>query len=83
MYDQRFYNEPFPEMNVSLAEMNVSYNLEDGAFMYDTVWAAVLALDRTAEMGYSLTDFNYLNESFSRVIYNEALKVEFFGLTVS
>ena len=51
--------------------------------MYDTVWAAVLALNRTAEMGYSLSDFNYLNENLSEIIYNEALKVEFFGLTVS
>ena len=51
--------------------------------MFDTVWTAALALDRTAAMGYSLTDFNYLNENLSEIIYNEALKVEFFGLTVS
>ena len=75
MYDERF-DELF-------TGTNVSYNLEDGAFMYDTVWAAVLALNRIAEMGYSLTDFDYSNENLSKVIYNEALEVEFFGLTVS
>ena len=51
--------------------------------MFDTVWAAVLALNRTAALGYSLTEFNYLNENLSDIIYNETLKVEFFGLTVS
>lgn len=51
--------------------------------MFDTVWAAVLALNNTAAKGYSLTDFNYLNKNLSRIIYNETLKVKFFGLTVS
>ena len=51
--------------------------------MFDTVWAAVLALNRTAAIGYSLTDFHYSNENLSDIIYNEALNVTFFGLTVS
>ena len=53
--------------------------------MFDTVWAAALALHRTAEKlsnGQSLLDFNYENANLSEMIYNEALKVEFFGLTV-
>ena len=51
--------------------------------MFDTVWAAVLALNETAKRGYSLADFNYTNENISSVIYDEILKVGFFGLTVS
>ena len=51
--------------------------------MFDTVWAAALALNETAKQGYSLTDFDYTNENISNVIYNEILQVEFFGLTVS
>lgn len=75
MYRQRFKD--------LFSEQIVSYNLEDGAFMFDTVWAAVLALNRTAAMGHLLTNFNYENKNISKIIYNEALKVEFFGLTVS
>jgi len=51
--------------------------------MFDTVWAAALALNEIAKQGYSLADFHYMNENLSDVIYNETLKVNFFGLTVS
>ena len=65
---------------------SVPYNLEDGAYMFDTVWAAALALHNTAEKlpsGQSLLDFNYSNTKISEMIYKEALNVSFFGLTVS
>ena len=65
---------------------SVPYNLEDGAYMFDTVWAAALALHRTAvklPSGQSLLDFNYSNTKISEMIYKEALNVSFFGLTVS
>ena len=54
--------------------------------MFDTVWAAALALHRTAvklPSGQSLLDFNYSNTKISEMIYKEALNVSFFGLTVS
>ena len=54
--------------------------------MFDTVWTAALALHRTAKKlpsGQSLLDFNYTNTNLSEMIYNEALNVTFFGLTVS
>ena len=73
------YNEKF---NSTFRGTNVSYNLEDGAFMFDTVWAALLALNSTMAKGYSLADFNYLNEDLSKAIYEEMLMVKFFGLTV-
>ena len=76
MYDERFYGK----CNLG---PNVSYNLEDAAFMFDTVWTAALALNSTAGNGHSLEDFNYSNGNLSDVIYNEALNVTFFGLTVS
>jgi len=77
MYDKRF-NELF---NIS-----IPYNIDDGAYMFDTVWAAALALHNTAKKlpsGQSLLDFNYSNENLSEMIYKEALGVKFFGLTVS
>ena len=64
----------------------MSYNLEDGAYMFDTVWTAALALNKTAQKlpsGQSLLDFNYENAEISKIIYDEALNVSFFGLTVS
>ena len=54
--------------------------------MFDTVWAAALALNNTAAKlpsGQSLLDFDYLNANLSKLIYQEALSVSFFGLTVS
>jgi len=57
--------------------------LEDGAYMFDTVWAAILALNSTAAKGNTLTTFDYSNKILSEIIYNETLKVNFFGLTVS
>ena len=54
--------------------------------MFDTVWAAALALHKTAAKlpdGQSLLDFNYSNTALSKMIYEEALNVKFFGLTVS
>lgn len=74
------YDEKF---NESFYGTNISYNLEDGAFMFDTVWAAILALNSIVARGYSLTNFNYSNKNLSAEIYKEILNVEFFGLTVS
>ena len=54
--------------------------------MFDTVWAAALALHNTAAKlpsEQSLLDFNYSNTNLSDLIYKEALNVSFFGLTVS
>ena len=62
--------------------------VNDSAYMFDAMWAAAKALNRTAtrlkERSLSLTDFSYNDEhNISGVIYEEALKVKFFGLTVS
>ena len=56
--------------------------------MFDAMWTAALALNRTAArlMGKNLTlmDFSYDDKyNISGMIYEEALQVEFFGLTVS
>ena len=72
------YNKRFNKLGP-----NVSYNLEDAAFMFDTVWTAALALNSTAGNEYSLKDFNYSNGTLADKIYNEARDVTFFGLTVS
>ena len=54
--------------------------------MFDTVWAAAVALNNTVAKlpsGQSLNNFSYSNANLSEMIYEEALKVNFFGLTVS
>lgn len=54
--------------------------------MFDTVWTAALALNSTAAKlpsGQSLKNFNYSTVNISKMIYDEALEVKFFGLTVS
>ena len=80
---KEFYAERFRDL---FNDTSVPYNLEDGAYMFDTVWAAALALHNTAAKlpsGQSLLDFNYSNSNLSKMIYEEALNVSFFGLTVS
>ena len=56
--------------------------------MFDALWTAALALNRTEtrlnERNFTLTNFTYDDEyNISDIIYEEALKVNFFGLTVS
>ena len=62
--------------------------VNDSAYMFDAMWTAALALNRTAtrlkERNLSLMDFSYDDEyNISSIIYEESLNVEFFGLTVS
>ena len=61
---------------------------EDSAYMFDAIWTAALALNaskpRLEGMHKTFVDFTYENgRDISSVIYEEALKVNFFGLTVS
>ena len=63
-------------------------NTEDSAYMFDAIWTAALALNaskpRLERMNKTFADFTYENgRDISSVIYEEALKVNFFGLTVS
>ena len=56
--------------------------------MFDAIWTAALALNRTAtrlkEDNLTLRDFSYDDKhNISGMIYEEALKVKFFGLNVS
>jgi len=57
--------------------------------MFDTVWTAALAINSTASKlpsGVTLKNFTYdgrLSKNISRLLYEEALKVKFFGVTVS
>ena len=56
--------------------------------MFDAIWTAALALNRTKSMldklNLSFSDFTYDDEyGISDMIYKAALNVSFFGLTVS
>ena len=61
----------------------------DSAYMFDAIWTAALALNRTATQlkettNVTLLDFDYDDKyNISEIIYKEALKTKFFGLTVS
>ena len=62
--------------------------VNDSAYMFDALWTAALALNRTEaklnERNLTLANFTYDDEyNISDIIYKEALKVNFFGLTVS
>ena len=63
-------------------------NVNDSAYVFDAMWTAALALNRTEtklkQRNLSLKNFSYDDEhNISEMIYEEALQVEFFGLTVS
>ena len=62
--------------------------VNDSAYLFDAMWTAALALNRTEtrlkDLGLSLQNFSYNDEyNISDIIYKKALEVEFFGLTVS
>ena len=59
--------------------------VNDSAYMFDALWTAALALNRTEtrlnERNLTLTNFTYDDEyNISNIIYEEALKVNFLGL---
>ena len=74
-----------------LDKMNSSNNevvRNDSAYIFDAIWTAALALNRTAtqlkNMNLTLKNFTYDDKyNISDMIYKEALKAKFFGLTVS
>ena len=56
--------------------------------MFDAIWTAALALNKTESQlrkrNLSLKNFTYKDEyGISDIIYEEALKLKFFGLSVS
>jgi len=58
---------------------------DDSVYMFDAVWTAALALHNAslAMNSQTLKDFNYNNMYISETIYNQTLKTDFFGLSVS
>ena len=67
---------------------NANPHVNDSAYMFDAIWTAALALNRTEtrlnERNLTLMNFSYDDKyNISDMIYEEALKVNFFGLTVS
>ena len=62
--------------------------LYESAYIFDALWTAALALNRTEtrlnEENLTLLNFTYDDvHNISDIIYEEALNVSFFGLTVS
>ena len=62
--------------------------VNESAYVFDAMWTAALALNRTEtrlrEMNSTLTSFTYSDGyNISKMIYEEALNLTFFGLTVS
>ena len=80
------YNLRFEEL---LEENNDTQPyIENAAYMFDAMWTAALALNKTEsrlnKKNLTLKNFTYMDEyNISSIIYEEILKVEFFGLTVS
>ena len=67
---------------------NIDPLVNDSAYMFDALWTAAIALNRTEtrliERNLNLMNFTYDDiYNISNIIYEEALQVNFFGLTVS
>ena len=67
---------------------NTQPYIENAAYMFDAIWAAALALNKTKSLLFkenlTFKHFKYEDEyNISGIIYEELLKVQFFGLTVS
>ena len=80
------HKKRFPMYNKSNDSINDVVR-NDSAFMFDAIWTAALALNRTAtrlkKHNLTLMDFDYDDKyNISDMIYEEALNISFFGLTV-
>ena len=67
---------------------NTDPALYESAYIFDALWTAALALNRTQirlnEENLTLLNFTYDDvHNISDIIYEEALNVSLFGLTVS
>ena len=92
-YDQQTWNQFISEYNrrfEAYEKVNDDTQpfIEDSAYMFDAIWTAAMALNKTAsrlnKKNLTLKNFTYEDEyNISGIIYEEILKVEFFGLTVS
>ena len=89
-----YYSEQNRRFKVLVNESKVKNDTlphtEDSAYMFDAIWTAALALNRTksklAKRNLSFRNFSYdteIGHEIANCIYEEALKVKFFGLTVS
>ena len=87
----REYEDYYKNNSMLLARTSDNLrDIRDSAFMFDAAWTAALAINRTASRlsssGIALENFTYDGQhsrNISRTLYEEALKVSFFGLTVS
>ena len=81
------HKERFEELEDKISN-DTSAHTEDSAYMFDAIWTAALALNKTKSRldanNLTFMDFNYDDKhGISNIIYEEALRVKFFGLTVS
>lgn len=74
------YQNQYSEIGPGVSDL-----FEDSVYMFDAVWTAALALHNASKAmnNQSLMDFDYNNEFVSEAIYQESLKTDFFGLSVS
>ncbi|XP_065899522.1 gamma-aminobutyric acid type B receptor subunit 2-like isoform X2 [Dysidea avara] len=85
----REYEDYYKNNSMLLARTSDNLrDIRDSAFMFDAAWTAALAINRTASRlsssGIALENFTYDGQhsrNISRTLYEEALKVSFFGLT--
>ena len=71
-----------------MAGNNAAPAVDESAFVFDALWTAALALNKTEtrlhKKNLTLTDFDYDDKhNISGMIYEEAVNLNFFGLTVS
>ena len=77
-YFESYYEPEFEDLGC-----NSSSQLEDSAYMFDAVWAAALALNKTNARLANFTYNDKVSANISQHIYQEIIKLDFFGLTVS
>ena len=94
MFFLQTWNDYFTEHRKRSKELEVKAkndflpHTEDSAYIFDAIWAAALALNKTKSIldkkNLTFMNFSYENgEEIAEYIYNETLNVNFFGLTVS
>ena len=70
----------YPEIEPGTSDL-----FDDSVYVFDAVWTAALALHNTSKAmsNQTLMNFDYNNGFIANVIYDQTLKTDFFGLSVS
>ena len=76
---KRAFERKYPDID---PDRPVDVTLKEG-YVYDSIWAIALALNRTIQRGIALENFSYDNATMADIMQEELRNSNFTGISVS